>query len=195
MNPSFLQAVAALLCCVALAAKPALVQADNAQEAATPALPAGAKAKKSDASFTISGAVAKPGEWTVERLSKEFAADIKMVEYTLKGHKGQARCIPLLAVLKATELRLNPKVKNHLLAFVAFVRAEDGYTVSFSLGELQPEVGKREVWIALDRDGHPIPDVDGPVEILVITDEKPARWVHSVSRIVLIDGITATEKF
>ena len=185
MNTSLLRAVAALVGCIALSYLSAPIRAGDAQEAA--------KAKKS-AAFSVSGAVAKPGEWTQERLSKEFAGEIKTVDYVLKGRKGQSHCLPLLTVIKAAEPRLNPKVKNHLLAFTAFVRAEDGYTVSFSLGELQPEVGKREVWIALDRDNHPIPDVDGPVEILVTTDEKPARWVHSVSRIVLIDGIAATEK-
>jgi DMSO/TMAO reductase YedYZ molybdopterin-dependent catalytic subunit len=144
--------------------------------------------------FSVTGAVIKPGVWTVERIRKELAAELRNVDYTLKGKKGQAQCIPLLSLLKAAEPRLNPRAKNHLLSFVAFVRAEDGYTASFSLGELQPEVGKSEVWIALDRNGNAIPGDDGPVELIVTTDQKPARWVHGVSRIVLVDGIAETDK-
>lgn len=145
-------------------------------------------------SFRVSGAVAKPGIWTLARLTKEFAAEIKTVDYVLKNNKGQARCVPLLAVLKASHPRLNPKVKNHHLAFTALVRADDGYTISFSWGELQPDVGKREVWLALDRNGQPIPGEDGPVELIVLGDEKPSRWVHGIARIVVADGIALTEQ-
>lgn len=145
-------------------------------------------------SFAVMGAVAKPSYWTFEKLAKEFAAEVQSVDYVLKGSKGTAKCVPLLSLLKAAEPRLNPKVKNHLLAFVAFVRAEDGYTASFSLGELQKDIGKREVWIALERNGHPIPGDDGPVELIVTTDDKPARWVHGISLVFLVDGIEAVNK-
>jgi DMSO/TMAO reductase YedYZ molybdopterin-dependent catalytic subunit len=145
-------------------------------------------------SFTVSGAVAKPGDWTVERLARELASEARAVEYDVKGVRGRAvRAVPLGALVRACGPRLNPKAKNHFLAFTVYVRANDGYTVAFSGAELTPDVGKREVWIALDRNGQPLPGDEGPVEILVPGDAKLARWVHGVSRVVVADGLAATE--
>ena len=75
--------------------------------------------------FRVEGAVERAGDWTTARLATEFASDVKTVTYNLKGEKGEARCVPLLALLQAAKPRLNPKIKNHQLAFVALARAED----------------------------------------------------------------------
>src|SRR5262249_52793427 len=126
--------------------------------------------------------------WTVAQLRKEFAADIRTVPYTLKKEKGTARCLPLMTLIQAAQPRLDPRRKNHLLAFAVIVRAEDGYAVCFSLGELLPEHGKRAVWLALDRNGKPLSAEEGPVRLLVPGEEKAARWVHGVTSLTLIDG-------
>jgi hypothetical protein len=144
--------------------------------------------QKQDA-FRIAGAVEKPGEWTPEQLKKEFAGDIKTVSYTLKGEKGEAHCLPLLTLIQAAKPRLNPKAKNHQLAFAIMVRADDGYTICFSMGELLPQVGKRAVWLALDRNGKPLSEAEAPVELLSTDDEKPSRWVHNIASITLLDGL------
>lgn len=143
--------------------------------------------------FRVDGAVEKPGEWTTARLQQELAGDIKTVTYTLRGETAQAHCVPLLTLLQAAKPRLNPKVKNHQLAFVALVRAADGYAVAFSLGELLPQYGKQQVWIAMDRNGKPLADREAPTQLLVPEDEKPSRWIHGITRITLVDGM-ATQK-
>ncbi len=150
--------------------------------------------QQTPATFRITGAVEKPGEWTSEQLAKEFAGDIKTVSFTLKGEKGEARCVPLLILLQSARLHLDPKAKNHELAFVALVRAEDGYTIAFSLGELLPKFGRRQVWVALDRNGKPFTGDDAPVQLIVPEDEKGARWVHGIRSITLVDGFEILSK-
>ncbi len=138
--------------------------------------------------FRVEGAVDHPGEWSVARLQKEFAGDIRTVHYSRKGEDGSAQCVPLLSLIEAAHPKLNRKVKNHELAFVALVRADDGYTIAFSLGELLPEFGKQQVYLALDRDGKPLNEEDAPVQLIVPADSKPARWIHGIARIVVVDG-------
>ena len=145
-------------------------------------------------SFRIAGSVDNPGVWTNERLSTELSGDVKTVTYTLKGEQSQARCVPLYALIQATRPRVSLRVKNHLLAFAVFVSADDGYTMAFSLGELAPQNGKRQVWIALDRNGQPLPDGDAPVSLIVPEDVKPSRWVHGVTKIVLVDGLESVKQ-
>ena len=142
-------------------------------------------------SFALSGAIEKPETWTVEKLGKEFSGDIKTVPFTLKGEKGTAKCVSLIALVQAAKLHVNPKIKNHELAFCVVVKATDGYTVAFSFGELSPTHGKRDVWIALEKDGKPLSDRDAPVQLIVSDDEKPARWVHAVTSISVVDTAAA----
>jgi hypothetical protein len=167
--------VLASLWCVALAAP------HGKQVAVTPA-------------FRLTGAVEKPGDWTADRLAKEFAGDVKTFSYSLKGEKGESRGVPLLALLQSAHLKVNPKVKNNEMAFVALVRAEDGYTIAFTLGELLPKFGNRQVWVALDRNGRPFTGDDAPVQLIVPEDEKGARWVHGVRSITLLDGFELLAK-
>jgi hypothetical protein len=68
------------------------------------------------------------------------------------------------------------------------VKAADGYTAAFSMGELLPTVGKRDVWVAFDFPDGPISDKEGPVQLIVPDDDKPSRWVHAVTTITIADG-------
>lgn len=143
-------------------------------------------------SFRVEGRIEKPGEWTPERLAKEFASDVKTVSYTSNGEQGEARCVPLIALIQASKPRISAKIKNHQLAFAIIVHAADGYTAVFSMGELLPSIGKREVWIALDKKGAPLSDKEGPVQLIVPEDNKPSRWVHAIATITILDGALLT---
>lgn len=148
----------------------------------------------------ISGSAITPSDWTVDQIQSKLASDIKPMQYTTKGAKHTFNCVPLLSLLKAagagTDFTMqpgaDPKVKNPLLRFAVIVRGRDGYTVVFSLAELLPSVGNRPVWVALDQDGKPIPDSDGPVRLFVPDDQAPARSVHEVGSIEVVDIGTPT---
>ena len=148
-------------------------------------------APKPQTTIRIEGAVEKPQTWTLEGLNRDFAKEITTVSYTLKGNKGEARSLPLLALIQAAKPRINAKIKNHPLAFVIFAYGADGYTAAFGLGELLPQYGKRNVWLALDRDGSALPAKESPAELISPDDEKPSRWVHGLIRLRLVDGTKA----
>ncbi len=137
--------------------------------------------------FQVAGAVGKPRTWTAAQLQKELPASIQTVSYTRKGTAHTAHAVPLWAVVQAEQPQINPQIKRHLLQFVASVRGRDGYTVLFTLGEIAPDFGASAVWVAWDEDGKPLPEDDGPVELIVPGDKRAARWVHGVSAITLTD--------
>ena len=144
--------------------------------------------------FSISGAVSKPEKLTVGALEAHFASAITKIDYETKDKtKHTSRAIPLLTLLQAAGPLTNPNIKHHDLQFVVAVRGFDGYAVDFSMAELSPSIGNRSVWIALDVDGKPFVGEDGPVELIVPSDVKPARWVHGVVAITVIDGAAAAK--
>jgi DMSO/TMAO reductase YedYZ molybdopterin-dependent catalytic subunit len=141
------------------------------------------------ATLQIAGAVTKPVRWTSAQLATQFAADIRPLDYTLKGvHHTAKQAIPLLKLLEAANLKVNPHVKHGDLQFIVAAEGHDGYTVDFSYAELLAEIGNRPVWVALDEDGKALTGEAAPAELIVPGDTKPARWVHSLTRIVVIDG-------
>jgi DMSO/TMAO reductase YedYZ molybdopterin-dependent catalytic subunit len=48
------------------------------------------------------------------------------------------------------------------------------------------DLDNRKIWLALDVDGKPLPDADGPMKLVVPDDAKPARWVHAVQSISVV---------
>ncbi|HSU67964.1 MAG TPA: molybdopterin-dependent oxidoreductase [Tepidisphaeraceae bacterium] len=154
-----------------------------------------------DGSVEVGGAVARPGSWTVSRINSELASEVKPVEYDSHGQKHTAHCIGLLSLLKAcgapTDLKMDPradpKTKNLPMRMVVVVEASDGYAAVFSLGELMPQVGNKEVWLAMDLDGKPLPAGYGPLRLVIPSDAKPARGVHGISRITVFDAASAAQ--
>jgi Domain of unknown function (DUF4440)/Domain of unknown function (DUF3471) len=75
------------------------------------------------------------------------------------------------------------------LQYYALAQAEDRYSVVFALPELDPAYTDKTVLVAWARDGQPLPDGEGPLEIVVPDDKHPSRWVRQLRRVyVHIDG-------
>ena len=148
----------------------------------------------------VGGEVAKSGDWTVSRIRNELASEIKSVQYTSRGQTHTSNCVSLLSILKAagvqTELKMDtnadPKTKHYELRLAVVVEGRDGYAVTFSLAELLPDIGNRSVWLALDMDGQPLMSRDGPMKVIVPEDQKPARGVHAVQAITVVNCAAAT---
>jgi hypothetical protein len=141
-----------------------------------------------------------PTDWTVDQIQKQLAAEITPITYAGHGQPHIFKCVPLISLLKAagvpTNLKMqpasDPKTKSYSLRFVAVVRGRDGYIVAFSLAELIPDVGNRHVWVALDEDNQPLSAADGPLRLLSPDDQKPARSVHELADITILDTSATT---
>ncbi|MGD0139842.1 MAG: molybdopterin-dependent oxidoreductase [Tepidisphaeraceae bacterium] len=150
----------------------------------------------------VDGAVDKPGDWTTTRVKSELAADLTSISYVSHGQKHVSDAVPLLSLLKAagvqTQVQMDPnadpKTKNYGLRLVVDVEGRDGYIVVFSLAELLADIGNRHVWLALDMDGQPLTQRDGPMKLIVPEDAKPVRWVHAVQTISVVNGAAPTTR-
>lgn len=135
----------------------------------------------------VGGAVNKPADWTADKLRETFASQLKKVEYTAKGQKHVSTCVPLIAIVQAAEPMTDPKHRNFAMRLAVVVAATDGYAVTFGMGDLMPEVGNREAWLALDADGQSLTGRDAPAKLIVPGDAKPARAVWGVTKIEVVD--------
>jgi len=164
-------------------------------------IPARGAEPASEVAVKVSGGIVQPSDWTITRLKSEFAEQIKPVDYMSHGQHHTANSIPLLALLKKcgvpTEIKMDhasdPRTKNLPLRLAIIVRASDGYAATISLAELLPDFGNKEAWLAMDMDGKPLSEKDGPLRLIIPSDGKPGRWVHGITAIVVLDAATAGE--
>ncbi|MBK6486873.1 MAG: hypothetical protein IPF98_08395 [Gemmatimonadetes bacterium] len=90
--------------------------------------------------------------------------------------------IPLGRLLSHAGVALDSLGGRDLLQLVV-AEARDGYAVAFSLGELSPTLGNREVAVAFTRDARAIPPTDGPFRLLVPGEARAARAVRQLVRL------------
>jgi hypothetical protein len=152
-----------------------------------------AEAGESTPVVHVGGAVSKPCDWDAAKLKETFAGQIKKVDYTVKGQKHVSTCVPLLAIVQAAEPVTDSKHKNFAMRLAVVVRAGDGYAATFGMGDLMPDVGNHEAWIALDMDGQPLSGREAPAKLIVPGDGKPARAVWGVTKIDVIDPTASTK--
>jgi hypothetical protein len=138
--------------------------------------------------FRVEGAVTKAAAWSVPQIERDLASEIKTLSYTQKGKKYSARCVPLLALIRASEPHYTDETKHPELRFLVKVQGRDGYSVWFSLAELLPEFGNGKVYIALDVNGEALSGDEAPVRLLVPGEKDHGRWIYGIASIVLVDG-------
>jgi hypothetical protein len=93
--------------------------------------------------------------------------------------------VDLVDVLRrAGAMPADPLRGAHLARHVE-VRARDGYTVVFSLGELDPTLGKQRVYVADQCDGKPLPADAAPARLLIPGDSRPARSARQIQTFII----------
>jgi len=72
------------------------------------------------------------------------------------------------------------------MTLVVVAESADGYKVVYSLAELDEQFGARPAIVAITRDGRPLPDQDGPLEIVIAGEQHHARWIRQLASLRLI---------
>jgi len=110
-------------------------------------------------------------------------------EVTLNLHGEPQTCTgPLLAdVMARLGAPSGSEMRGKALLLAVVVEARDGYRVAFTLGELDPLLGKAEVVLANRCNGAMLTEDDGPFRIAVAGDTRGARSVRQVVNLRLTE--------
>ena len=110
-------------------------------------------------------------------------------EVMLTHHGEQQICSgPLLAdVMARLGAPSGSAVRGEALLMAVVVEARDGYRVAFTLGELDPLLGKAPVVLADRCNGAMLSEADGPFRLAVEGDVRGARSVRQVISLRLVE--------
>jgi hypothetical protein len=121
----------------------------------------------------------KSAEWTPEKL-----ATLPHVTVTVHNEHTKADetygGVPLIALLTPLGVTDKPRGKDFRLYVVA--AGSDGYEVTYSIGEVTPDVSTATVIVADSEGGKPIA-ADGPLKLVATGEKRPARWVRNLAAI------------
>jgi hypothetical protein len=87
----------------------------------------------------------------------------------------------LLAMINAP---IGKELHGEALATYLVAMGTDGYSVVLSLAEADASFHDGQILVADTRDGQPL-GKNGPFQLIVTEDKRPARWVHNLESIAL----------
>jgi DMSO/TMAO reductase YedYZ molybdopterin-dependent catalytic subunit len=139
--------------------------------------------------LSVSGNVAQPLTLSVDDLRRYPA---HAVEYSPRNatsptvsvdpprHYTGCLLRDVLSAAKPTEAKARDLRKSYVVA-----SASDGYAVVFSWAELFISPVGDNVFVVYERDGAPLPDDEGRIALVVVTDLRPARHVKWLRTLAL----------
>ena len=158
-----------------LGSRAACAQAPAAAPVAAPAAPA---------TLRLEGLVATPRTLTAADL-----AALPHREQTTtdkEGNKHVYRGVALADVLHLAGTPEGKAIHGPVLAQAILATAADGYQAVFALPEIDPDFSPQTILLADRRDGKPLPAHDGPYQLIVPLEKKPARWVRQLTSLRVV---------
>lgn len=121
----------------------------------------------------------------VATLSAADVAALPHVAVTFDSH-GDKRAysgVPLLDLLAKVGAPASKDIRGAELATVVLVGARDGYQVAIGLAEADPGTRADKVILADHMDGKPLTPDNGPFQLVIENDLRPARSARMVNSI------------
>jgi len=95
--------------------------------------------------------------------------------------------VPLATLLAKIKAPLGKELHGEAMTSYLVATGSDGYSVVLSLAEVDPSFHEGQVIVADTRDGQPL-GKNGPFQLIVPDDKRPARWVHNLESIAMKSG-------
>jgi DMSO/TMAO reductase YedYZ molybdopterin-dependent catalytic subunit len=146
---------------------------------------AATQSKLDGARLVVTGDVANPLSLSLTDLGS-FPRQILKVTNEHDGKQEIYEGALLADILKRAGVPQGSDLRGPALATHVRANAEDGYSVVFSLAELDSGIGDSGALVADTLDGQPIPDKLGPLRLIVPHDKRPARWVRMLRTITVV---------
>ena len=135
---------------------------------------------------TVLGTTGKPQSFTVDDLRKLPRTEIEATDR--KGQKGKYAGIAVSELLQKVGTAHGESLRGEWLRAFVTVDARDEYRAVFALPEFDADFTDRIIILAYERDGMPLDDRTGPLQIIVPGEKKHARWVRMVKEIRVSDS-------
>jgi len=120
------------------------------------------------------------------------AADIAAMPRTRVSVPDESRTVTYEGVrvaelLKKAGVPLGGELRGNSLATYVLAVASDGYSIVFSVGELDPALTANDIIVADTLDGKPLFGYQGPFRIVAPKDTRGARSLRMLERLEVVN--------
>lgn len=134
-------------------------------------------------SFQLKGLVSHTGTFALADLQAFPKVTVMISAQPLGAHSFGG--VLLYSFLERAVITTDSKRKNDLLRKAVLVTGTDGYGAAVALGEIIPRFANKQVLLAYEEDGKPLPQADGFVRLIVPGDVLAGRYVSNVAQIIV----------
>jgi len=134
--------------------------------------------------LAVQGDIATPLSLTADDLAKMPRETVSLPNPD--GSKTSYEGVTLFGILQKAGVPFGEKLRGKALATYILAKAQDGYQVAFTLGELDPQFGNESILVADKRDGKPLPDKTGPLRLVCPNDKAGARSVRMLETLEVV---------
>ena len=132
----------------------------------------------------LDGLVARPSTITAAQLAALPHHEQATTDKDGKPHMYQG--VALRDVLHLAGAPEGKAIHGAVLTQVVLATAADGYQAVFALPEIDADFSPQTILLADRRDGQPLPAHDGPYQLIVPLEKKPARWVRQLTSLRVV---------
>jgi len=128
----------------------------------------------------IEGTTVSVTAWDLSKLPQ------KTVKVTDHGTAVTFEGVLLSDVLSKVALPTGEKFHATAASYYMVVSAKDGYRATFAWAELDSTFMDKAVYVVTKRDGKPLPEKDGPFELVAPGEKRAGRWVRQVTELEIL---------
>ena len=139
----------------------------------------------SSAVLRVGGNVATPLSLSANDLKGLPRKTLKVLNH----HENKEETYEGVAVqelLRIAGVPQNEKLRGSAMATYVLAEAADGYSVLYSLAELDPDFQDSEVIVADTMNGSPLGEKQGPFKMVAPHDKRPARWIRMLKSLTVV---------
>lgn len=141
---------------------------------------------------SVQGTTGKPQQFTVDELRKLPRTDVQATDR--KGQPVKYAGVAVMELLKKAGTAQGESLRGEWLRAFVTVDARDDYRAVYALPEFDADFTDRVIILAYEKDGQPLDEKTGPLQIIVPGEKKHARWVRMVKEIRVWDSRWIKEK-
>lgn len=139
----------------------------------------------SSAVLRVAGNVATPlslSESDLKALPRKALKVLNHHENKEETYEGVA----VQELLRRAGVPQNEKLSGSAMATYVLAEAADGYSVLYSLAELDSDFQDSEVIVADTMNGSPLGEKQGPFKMVAPHDKRPARWIRMLKSLTVV---------
>jgi len=152
--------------------------------------------------LATSAAAVSAGEWTVLVggvkvqplvIDAKLMAELprQAVDVSDHGKPAHFEGVWLRDVLLRAGAPLGKALHGRDTALVVVLTARDGYAASFSLADFDASFRDRPILLADRRDGQPLLEATGPLQVVAADEKRAGRWIRQVANIEVVDPLAS----